>query len=145
MKKIFTIVTILIIIIALIFSLAECRKTPTEKVLSLVEKKYDTILEAAKEKDTDALLAIKGTKKVNIVDGYVIVYCIGKGISVSSQDYGFYYSEENCPVAIGCNQDIVCQADGLTPKGSGYQCVINGNEYYTEHIKGNIYFYSNAY
>ena len=145
MKKILTIITILILIIALIFSLAECRKTPKEKVISLVEKKYDTILKACEEKDIDALRSIKGVETVKTVDGYVIVYCIGKGISVSSQDYGFYYSEENSPVAIGCNQDIVCQADGLTPKGSGYQCVINGNAYYTEHIKGNIYFYSNAY
>ena len=145
MKKIFTIVTISILIIALIFSLAECRKTPTEKVFGLVEKRYDIILKAAKEKDTEALLTIKGTKKVNIIDGYVIVYCIGKGISVSSQDYGFYYSEENSPVAIDCNQGIVCKADELTAEGKGYRCVINGNVYYTEHVKGNIYFYSNAY
>ena len=77
MKKIFTIVTISILIIALIFSLAECRKTPTEKVFGLVEKRYDIILKASKEKDTEDLLTIKGTKKVNIIDGYVIVYCIG--------------------------------------------------------------------
>ena len=139
MKKAFSIISILIIIILLIFSLAECRKTPKEKVISHVEKKYDTILKACEEKDTDALLAIKGVEKVNIVDGYVIVYCIGKGISVSSQDYGFYYSEENSPVAIGCNQDIVCGADDLTVEGDGYQCVISGNIYYTEHIKDNIY------
>ena len=141
MKKIF----IFVLTVCLIFSLVGCGKTPKEKVFNLVEKKYDTILKACEENDVDSLLAIKEVTKVNIVDGYVIVFCIGRGISVSSQDYGFYYSVENSPVTIGCNQDIVCGADGLNPEGSGFQCVDHGNTFYTEHIKGNIYFYSNAY
>ena len=141
MKRIF----VFVLVIILVFTLAGCRKTPKEDVFSLVEKKYDTILKACEEKDTDALLSIKGITKVNIVDGYVLVFCKGTGISVSSQDYGFYYSKENSPVAIDCNLDIVCEADGLTPEGNGFQCIVNENTFYTEHIEGNIYFYSNAY
>ena len=141
MKRIF----VFVLVITLVFTLAGCRKTPKEDVFSLVEKKYDTILKACEEKDTDALLSIKGITKVNIVDGYVLVFCKGTGISVSSQDYGFYYSKENSPVAIDCNLDIVCEADGLTPEGNGFQCIVNENTFYTEHIEGNIYFYSNAY
>ena len=133
------------LIVCFIFALAGCGKTPKDDIFSLVEKQYDSILKACEEKDTDALLSIKGITQVNIVDGYVVVFCKGAGISVSSQDYGFYYSEDNTPVTIDCNQDIVCRVDGLTPEGDGYQCIVSGNTFYTEHIKGNIYFYSNAY
>ncbi len=132
-------------IISLIFILAGCGKTPKEDVFSIVEKKYDTILNACREKDVESLLSIKGITKVEIVDGYVVVFCKGTGISVSSQDYGFYYSENSSPVTIDCNLDIVCKADDLTVEGNGFQCVVRGNIFYTEHIKGNIYFYSNAY
>ena len=141
MKKI----VVFISIISLIFILAGCGKTPKEDVFNIVQKNYDTILKACEENDTDTLLSIKGITEVNIVDGYVVVFCIGKGISVSSQDYGFYYSEHNSPVTIDCNKDIVCGVSGLTPEGNGYQCIESGNTFYTEHIKGNIYFYSNSY
>lgn len=133
------------LIVSFIFALAGCGKTPKEDIFNIVEKNYDAILKACEEKDEDALLSIKGITQVNIVDDYVIVFCKAEGISVSSQDYGFYYSVENSPVTIDCNQDIVCGADGLQPEGKGYQCVVSGNTFYTEHIKGNIYFYSNAY
>ncbi len=141
MKKILAFISI----ISIIFILAGCGKTPKEDIFNIVEKKYDTILNACKEKDADKLLSIKGIEKVNIIDGYVVVFCIGKGISVSSQDYGFYYSEDNIPVTIDCNQEIVCDASALKLNGKSYECVVFGNTYYTEHIKGNIYFYSNAY
>lgn len=141
MKKIIVFISI----VSLIFALASCGKTPKEEIFSIVEKKYDTILKACEAKDEEALLSIKGITKVNIIDGYVIVFCKGTGISVSSQDYGFYYSVENSPVTIDCNQDIVRRADDLKSEGKGYQCVVGGNTFYTEHIKGNIYFYSNAY
>lgn len=141
MKKMFA----LVLVVFLMISLASCRSTPKENVFSIVEKNYDTILKACEEKDEAALLAIKGVTKVNIIDGYVIVFCESKGISVSSQDYGFYYSEENIPVTINCSQGIVCRVNDLTPEGNGYKCVVQGNTFYTEHIKGNIYFYSNAY
>ena len=133
------------LIVFLIFALAGCGTTPKDDIFSIVEKNYDVILKACEEKDVDALLSINGITQVNIVDDYVIVFCKAEGISVSSQDYGFYYSEDNSPVTIDCNQDIVCKADGLTPEETGYQCIVDGNTFYTEHIKGNIYFYSNAY
>ncbi len=133
------------LVILLVFAVAGCGKTYKDDVFSLVEKQYDSILKACEERDAAALLSIKGITRVNIVNGYVVVFCKGAGISVSSQDYGFYYSEDNSPVTIDCNQDIVCGVDGLTPEADGYQCIVSGNTFYTEHIKGNIYFYSNAY
>lgn len=134
------------LVVVFIFILSGCRTNDIKTdVFNLVEKNYDTILKACEEKNANALLAINGITKVNIVDGYVIIFCEAKGISVSSQDYGFYYSEENSPVTIDCNQDIVCEVNDLIPEGNGYQCVVQGNTFYTENIKGNIYFYSNAY
>ncbi len=142
MKKILA----FILIVSLIPTLAGCGKTPKDDVFRLVEKKYDVILKACEEKDADALLDIKGITNVNIVDGYILVFCKGTGISVSSQDYGFYYSEENTPIAVGCNLGIVCYSEDLSPEGTGYQYVSDDdNIFYTEHIKDNIYFYSNAY
>ena len=142
MKRIFA----FLLVVAFVFALTGCAtKDAKTNIFNLVEKNYDAILKACEDKDEDALLAIKGVTKVNIIDGYVIVFCESRGISVSSQDYGFYYSVENIPVTINCNQGIVCGVNDLTPEGNGYQCVVQGNTFYTEHIKGNIYFYSNAY
>ena len=142
MKRIFA----FLLVVAFVFALTGCAtKDAKTNIFNLVEKNYDAILKACEDKDEDALLAIKGVTKVNIIDGYVIVFCKSKGISVSSQDYGFYYSEENSPVTIDCNQGIVCRVNDLTSEGNGYKCVVQGNTFYTEHIKGNIYFYSNAY
>lgn len=141
MKRILT----FILILAIIFAFSGCGTQQKKDVFNLVEKKYDAIVTACENKDTEALLAMKGITKVHVVDGYVIVFCKGAGISASSQDYGFYYSEDNSPVTVGCNLEIVRYAADLSPKGNGYQCVVNYNVFYTEQIKGNIYFYSNDY
>ena len=130
------------------FMLAGCsnrQEKAKSDIFNLVEKNYDEIIAACEGQDADALLAIDGITQVKIVDGYVLVYCKGAGIAPSSQDYGFYYTEENIPVGVGCNLDIVCYRDTMQPKGSGYEGTVNYNTFYTEHIKGNIYFYSNAY
>ena len=129
-----------------VFSLTGCSaKKAKSDIFNLVENNYDEIVAACENKDSEALLAIDGVTQVNIVDGYVLVYCKGAGIAPSSQDYGFYYSEDNSPVTVDCNVGIVCYAADLSPEGDGYQCIVSGNTFYTEHIKGNIYFYSNAY
>lgn len=127
-----------------LFALAGCGKEPKEDIFRIVEKNYEKIVTACENKDAEALLAIKGITKVEITDGYVVAFCKGAGISVSSQDYGFYYSEENIPVTVDCNLYVMRNVD-LLPEGNGYQCVVQENIFYTEHIKGNIYFYSNAY
>lgn len=140
-------ILVFILMIIFIFALTGCGAgNAKQDIFNLVEKKYDAIVTACEQKDEQALLEINGITQVKIVDGYVLVYCKGAGISVSSQDYGFYYSEDNIPVGVGCGLYIVNPDGGLTPEGDGYQCVDSGyNTFYTEHIKGNIYFYSNAY
>ena len=135
-----------VLLAVFVFSLTGCSaKNAKKDVFNLVENNYDEIVIACENKDSEALLAIDGVTQVNIVDGYVLVYCKGAGIAPSSQDYGFYYSEDNSPVTVDCNLGIVCYAADLSPEGDGYQCIVSGNTFYTEHIKGNIYFYSNAY
>ena len=135
-----------VLLAVFVFSLTGCSaKNAKSDIFNLVENNYDEIVAACENKDSEALLAIDGVTQVNIVDGYVLVYCKGAGIAPSSQDYGFYYSEDNSPVTVDCNLGIVCYAPDLSPEGDGYQCIVSGNTFYTEHIKGNIYFYSNAY
>ena len=142
MKKTFA----FILVISLVFRFVGCGAKESKKdIFSLVENNYDTILKACEEKDKDALLAINGITDVNIVDGYVIIYCKGAGIAPSSQDYGFYYTKENVPVGIGCNLDIVCYIDTMKPVNNGFEGTVDHNTFYTERIQGNIYFYSNAY
>lgn len=141
MKRAFALV--LSVFIAITF--AGCRETPKDDIFTLVEKRYDDILDACEKKDTDFLLSVNGIEKVNVVDGYVIVLCKGEGISVSSHDYGFYYSENNVPAAVDCNLDIIQSSDSLVSNGNGYSCIVGGNTFYTENIKGKIYFYSNQY
>ena len=135
-----------VLLAVFVFSLTGCSaKNAKSDIFNLVENNYDEIVAACENKDSEALLAIDGVTKVNIVDGYVIVYCKGAGIAPSSQDYGFYFSADNIPIAVGCDRGIVCNAEELTPEGNGLQCVVGGNFFYTENIRGNFYFYSNAY
>ena len=135
-----------VLVVVFVFALSGCGAKESKKdIFNIVEKNYDAIVTACENKREEALLAIDGITQVNIVDGYVLVYCKGAGIAPSSQDYGFYYTEENIPVGVGCNLNIVCYRDTMQPKGNGYEGIINYNTFYTEHIKGNIYFYSNAY
>ena len=89
MKRILAFVLIIVVAIAI----AGCGAKESKKdIFNLVENNYAEIVAACENKDSKALLAIDGITQVNIVDGYVIVFCEAKGISVSSQDYGFYYS-----------------------------------------------------
>lgn len=133
----------IVLIFSFVLMLSGCGAISKDDIFDLVEDEYDAIVKACEQKDEEALLDIDGISQVKINDKYVLVYCKGAGIATSSQDYGFYYSEENIPVAVDCNLYIV--SDVLTSEGKGYKCEFQGNYFYTEHIKGNIYFYSNAY
>ena len=122
------------------------REAARAEIFRLVEENYDAIAAACENRDKVALYAIDGIEEVKFRDGYVVAYCTGGGIAPSSQDYGFYYSEENLPAAIDCNLEILCRAADLTPEGKGYQYRDSGyNLFYTEYIIGKIYFYSTSY
>lgn len=143
-------IAVFILILSFIVSLTGCRQTELEKkekIFSLVEENYDAIVTACENGDIEALYSIDGTEfvNVNVYDGYIIVLCAGYGIAPSSQDYGFYYSPEGLPAAIDCCEEIIRYSEDLSPEGNGFGCTVDYNTFYTEHIKGNIYFYKNAY
>jgi len=137
----------LTLIVCFLLAFAGCHRQTRAKreIFDLVAGNYDAILTACENKDTETLLAIEGITAVKATDGYILVYCTGAGIAPSSQDYGFYYTEENRPVAVDCNLEILCDADALVPEGAGYQFITHGNVFYTEQIKGAFYYYSAAY
>ena len=143
MKRILSVM----IVICFLFTLTGCnsRESNRKEIFDLVERNYDAIVAACQSKDIDALTAIDGITKVTIADGYVLMFCKGEGIAPSSQYYGFYYSEENSPIAVDCAHNILCRSEALTPNGSGFQYSYQGNLFYTEHIKGNLYFYRAEY
>lgn len=144
MKRIFLLIAALVGV--LLMTGCKSRKAVQEEICRLVEMNYDAIAEACENKDEAALYAIDGIEEIKLRDGYVVVYCAGGGIAPSSQDYGFYYSEENLPVAIDCNEEILCDTGDLMPAGKGYQYRDSGNNvFYTELIRGNIYLYSTSY
>ena len=137
-----------VLALAAVFALSGCQseKAARKEIFGLVENNYDEIVRACEDEETEALLAIEGIEKTKLHAGYVVVYCAGAGIAPSSQDYGFYYSEDGLPAAIDCNLSILCNDGKLTPKENGYQYVDAGhNVFYTERIRGKIYFYSTAY
>lgn len=141
---------ILSLAIAFIFvtTLAGCgrQEKAKDEIFNLVEQNYDALVKACQANDVDALYAIKGVEEIAFRDNYVVVYCMGMGIAPSSQDYGFYYSRENRPAAVDCNLRILCETEDLKPEGNGYEYFDKGyNCFYTEHIRGNIYFYSAVY
>ena len=141
-------IPIFILILSLVFTLTACQTSNEYKrqIFDFVNQNYNVILEACEVADEDTLLGIEEILEVDVTEGYVICYSGGEGIAPSSQYYGFYYSEENIPVAVDCNQYILCSADKLTPDGNGYEYIDEyKNVFYTEHIKGNIYFYSASY
>ncbi len=137
----------LIFAVFLLISLAGCNRSELakEKIFNLVTENYDAILAACLDRDADALYELEGIAKVDFYGGYILVYCMGAGIAPSSQDYGFYYSRENLPVAV-FDGFIVCQTADLEEEGNGFQYTDQWhNVYYTEHITGNFWFYSASF
>ena len=135
------------LLFAVIVTFAGCGMWETHKndIFTLVEENYDNIISACENGDKDALLAIEGISEVYVRGDYVFVYCKGAGIAPSSQDYGFYYSRENLPVAVSDGQ-ILCRTEDLQPEGNGYQYTDDTyNVFYTEHITGKCYFYSASF
>lgn len=113
-----------------------------EKIFNIVEDSYEQITKSCETKDMAALLTIKNVKEIDTIDGYIIFCCERDKNPSNSHECGFYYSENNTPVAISDGQ-IICYNEGMNSEGKGNKYVDSlNNEYYTEHIKGNLYFYS---
>lgn len=70
--------------------------------------------------------------------------CGGAGVGSETAYVGFYYTLENDMAAVWCAPS---SADALTPSGNGFKWQeSNGdNQYYTEHICGNFYYYEASF
>lgn len=66
---------------------------------------------------------------------YIDYYCGGKGLSVSSSYYGFYYADNNQPD--GWQHEVF----QLTEYDNGWRWQEDDNWYYTERIRDNWFYY----
>ena len=138
---------LILLAMLMIFSPAGCggKDSAKAEIFDLVEEHSDTIVDACDRMDAETLAGIDGVRKVDLTDGYILVYCFGEGIAPSSQDHGFYYAPDGQPVAVFDGQ-ILCGTDELTPDGDGFVYFDSGyNRFYTEHIMGNLYYYSASF
>lgn len=80
------------------------------------------------------------------IDGDVIIFnCGGEGIVPSSQDYCFYYSEDDELFGIAIDE-IICSSDKMEPDGDGFLYTDSSyNTHYTEKITDNFYYCKSAY
>ena len=137
----------IILALLLLFALAGCGGEEAAKgeIFDLVGQNYDAIVDACIRMDPEALERIDGVTEVYVTDGYILAYCTGAGIAPSSQYYGFYYAPDSQPVAVFDGQ-ILCDTEDLTPEGDGFVYRDSGyNRFYTEHIMGNLYYYSASF
>ena len=106
----------------------------------MVNNNAQTLISDVAKQDFSESMAIKGIEDVSVLEEGVDFYCGGKGIAPSSQDYGFYYTEDDLPKAIWCGVKY-CDDSLLVKDGDGYSTDFQHNYYYTEKIMDNFYYY----
>lgn len=88
----------------------------------------------------DKILNGKPVEDIAIDGDVIIFYCGGYGIVPSSQDYYFYYSPGDEPVAV-FDTEVVCTTSQMSPEGDGYVYYDeDSNGFYTEKITDNFYY-----
>jgi len=110
-----------------------------QEIFGLVTENEALLSKCVETSEFSEVLALDHRITVSVGKTYIDFYCGGKGLSVSGCDYGFYYSEEEIALAVHS------WASGeLLPQGEGY--VQNGNNnYYTERIFKNFYYYESGF
>ena len=115
-------------------------KSIKEQIFEIVNDNAQTILTDIEEQDFTDSMNIGKIEDVTVLEQCVDFYCGGKGIAPSSQDYGFYYTEDDLPKAIWCGVKY-CDDSLLVEDGDGYSTDYQYNYYYTEKIRDNFYYY----
>ena len=115
-------------------------KSPKEHIFEMVNNNAQTLISDIDRQEFSESMAIRGIEDVSIIGESVDFYCGGKGIAPSSQDYGFYYTEDDLPKAIWCGVKY-CDDSLLVEDGDGYSTDYQHNYYYTEKIRDNFYYY----
>ena len=110
-----------------------------DDVLKFVGENREMILEdIAQNRFTDTM-DMGFVERVEGSANGVIFYCGGYGLSVSSHDFGFYYSYEDVPLTIWIDEEVF-KTDALEPDGEGYSADLSG-VYYTERIGDGLWYY----
>ena len=115
-------------------------KSIKEQIFEIVNDNAQTILADIEEQDFTDSMSVGKIEDVSVLEQGVDFYCGGKGIAPSSQDYGFYYTEDDLPKAIWCGVKY-CDESLLVEDGDGYSTDFQHNYYYTEKIRDNFYYY----
>ena len=115
-------------------------KSHKEQIFEMVNNNVQTLISDVAKQDFSESMAIRGIEDVSVLEEGVDFYCGGKGIAPSSQDYGFYYTEDDLPKAIWCGVKY-CDDSLLVEDGDGYSTDYQYNYYYTEKIRDNFYYY----
>lgn len=136
----FILVVIILVISFFIIKSVFFDKNPKEQIFEIVNNNSQTLISNIDRQEFSDSLAIRGIEDVSIIGESVDFYCGGKGIAPSSQDYGFYYTEDDLPKAIWCGVKY-CDDSLLVEDGDGYSTDFQYNYYYTEKIMDNFYYY----
>ena len=142
MKKQTTIILSVVVLVIIIFLVKNIffNKSIKEQIFDTVNDNAQTILTDIEEHDFTDSMNIGKIEDVTVLEQGVDFYCGGKGIAPSSQDYGFYYTEDDLPKAIWCGVKY-CDDSLLVEDGNGYSTDYQHNYYYTEKIRDNFYYY----
>ena len=142
MKKQARVILIIVLLVIAIFLIKNIffNKSTKEQIFEIVNDNVQTILSDIKEQAFSDSLTIKKIEDVTILEQGIDFYCGGKGIAPSSQEYGFYYTEDDLPKAIWCGVKY-CDDSLLVEDGKGYSTNYQHNYYYTEKIRDNFYYY----
>lgn len=125
------------------------RPTPQERVKAVFDKHKDTICEMIQEYSTgdagELEIDMEGVlhayaMSVRGHDGRVLQFvCIAEGISPAGFVAGFYYSPDDEPLLIGFR---LSGPSELAKDGDGYSWTDGtDNQYYTERMCENFYYY----
>lgn len=115
-------------------------KSIKEQIFEIVNDNTHTILADIEEQNFADSMSIGKIEDISVLEQGIDFYCGGKGIAPSSQDYGFYYTEDDLPKAIWCGSKY-CDDSLLVEDGDGYSTDFQHNYYYTEKIRDNFYYY----
>ena len=142
MKKQTNIILSVVVLVITIFLVKNIffNKNIKEQIFDTVNDNTQTILTDIEEHDFTDSMNIGKIEDVTVLEQGVDFYCGGKGIAPSSQDYGFYYTEDDLPKAIWCGVKY-CDDSLLVEDGNGYSTDYQHNYYYTEKIRDNFYYY----
>ncbi|MBQ2941987.1 MAG: hypothetical protein IJD97_07125 [Clostridia bacterium] len=115
-------------------------KSPKEQIFKIVNNNVQTLISDIARQDFSNSMAVRGIENVTVLEQGIDFYYGGKGIAPSSQEYGFYYTEDDLPKAIWCGVKY-CDESLLVEDGNGYSADFQHNYYYTEKIRDNFYYY----